>query len=142
MREKSNFSLLKNQTNVTGSRPYSEKEEKTMMTYREMLTAIVNGEINEEVVEKATERLERLDIENEKRKNRVSKKAAENAPIKEAILAVLTDEPKTATVVGGEVEISTQKASALLRQLVEAGSVVKTDVKVSGKGTQKGYTLA
>ena len=112
------------------------------MTYREMLTAIVNGEMNEEVVEKATERLEKLDAENEKRKNRVSKKAAENAPIKEAILAVLTDEPKTATVVGGEVEISTQKASALLRQLVEAGSVIKTDVKVAGKGTQKGYTLA
>ena len=43
-----------------------------MMTYREMLTAIVNGEINEDVVEKATERLERLDAENEKRKNRVS----------------------------------------------------------------------
>ena len=112
------------------------------MTYREMLTAIVNGELNEDVVEKAHERLERLDAENEKRKNRVSKKAAENEPIKEAILGVLGAEPKTATEVGGEVEISTQKASALLRQLVEAGSVVKTDVKVKGKGVQKGYTLA
>lgn len=127
---------------MTGSRPYSEKEEKTMMTYREMLTAIVNGEMNEDVIEKATERLERLDVENEKRKNRVSKKAAENEPIKASILEVLGEEPKTATVVGGEVGISTQKASALLRQLVESGSVVKTDVKVSGKGTQKGYTLA
>ena len=113
-----------------------------MMTYREMLTAIVNGEINEDVVEKATERLERLDAENEKRKNRVSKKALENAPILEAIEAVLTDEPKTASVIGTEVEISTQKASALLRKLVEAGKAIKTDVKVTGKGTQKGYTKA
>ena len=111
------------------------------MTYREMLEKVIANDINDEVIEKATERLERLDAENEKRKNRVSKKAAENEPIKAAILGVLGAEPKTASVIGGEVEISTQKASALLRQLVEAGSVAKTDVKVTGKGTQKGYTL-
>ena len=111
------------------------------MTYREMLEKVIANDINDEVIEKATERLERLDVENEKRKNRVSKKAAENEPVKEAILAVLGAEPKTASVIGAEVEISTQKASALLRQLVEAGSVAKTDVKVTGKGTQKGYTL-
>lgn len=109
------------------------------MTYREMLTSIVNGTINEEVIEKATERLEKLDAENEKRKNRVSKKALENEPVKARILEVLGEEPKTATEIGSEVEISTQKASALLRQLVEDGKVEKTDVKVKGKGTQKGY---
>ena len=106
-----------------------------------MLEKVIANDINDEVIEKATERLEKLDAENEKRKNRVSKKAAENEPIKAAILGVLGAEPKTASVIGGEVEISTQKASALLRQLVEAGSVAKTDVKVTGKGTQKGYTL-
>ena len=111
------------------------------MTYREMLEKVIANDINDEVIEKATERLEKLDAENEKRKNRVSKKAAENEPIKAAILGVLGAEPKTASVIGGEVEISTQKASALLRQLVEAGSVAKTDIKVTGKGTQKGYTL-
>lgn len=113
-----------------------------MMTYRDMLEKVAAGIVNEEVIEKANERLEKLDETNRKRKDAVSKKALENAPIKEAIVAVLTDEPKTATVIGEEVEISTQKASALLRQLVEAGKANKTDVKVSGKGTQKGYTLA
>lgn len=111
------------------------------MTYREMLTSIVNGTINDEVMEKAAERLEKLDAENEKRKNRVSKKALENEPVKEAILAVLGEEPKTATEIGSEVEISTQKASALLRQLVNDGKVEKTDVKVKGKGVQKGYFI-
>lgn len=113
-----------------------------MMTYKEMLTAIVNGEINEDVIAKAAERIEKLDETNEKRKNRVSKKAQENEPIKEAIVAVLGEEPKTATEIGAEVGVSTQKASALLRQIVEAGNAVKTDVKVKGKGTQKGYTAA
>ena len=111
------------------------------MTYREMLNAIVNGEMNDEVVAKAQERIEALDRENEKRKNRVSKKALENAPIMDAIAEVLTDEPKTATEIGAAVEISTQKASALLRKLVADGRANKQDVKVKGKGTQKGYTL-
>lgn len=111
------------------------------MTRRDFLEAVVSGTINDEVIEKANEMLVKLDAENEKRRNRVSKKALENEPIKEAILGVLGDEPKTATEIGGEVEISTQKASALLRQLVEVGKANKVDVKVKGKGTQKGYTL-
>ena len=111
------------------------------MTRREFLEVVKSGEINDEVVAKAGEMLEKLDAENEKRRNRVSKKALENEPIKERIVEVLGDEPKTATEIGAEVEISTQKASALLRQLVEAGKANKVDVKVKGKGTQKGSTL-
>lgn len=111
------------------------------MTRREFLEVVKSGEINDEVIAKADEMLEKLDAENEKRRNRVSKKALENEPIKERIVEVLGDEPKTATEIGAEVEISTQKASALLRQLVEAGKANKVDVKVKGKGTQKGYTL-
>ena len=111
------------------------------MTKRDFYVFVSEGTINDEVIEKANELIEKLDAENEKRKNRVSKKALENEPIKDAIVAVLTSEPKTATVIGEEVEISTQKASALLRQLVEAGKANKVDVKVKGKGVQKGYTL-
>lgn len=106
-----------------------------------MLEKVIANDVTDEVIEKATERLEKLDAENEKRKNRVSKKALENEPVKEAILGVLGEEPKTATEIGSEVEISTQKASALLRQLVNDGKVEKTDVKVKGKGVQKGYFI-
>ena len=111
------------------------------MTKRDFYVFVSEGTINDEVIEKANELIEKMDAENEKRKNRVSKKALENEPIKETILGVLTDEPKTATVIGEEVSISTQKASALLRQLVSEGRVEKTDIKVTGKGVQKGYTL-
>ena len=58
-------------------------------------------------------------------------------PSKEAIAKVLTDEPKLAAAIAEEVGISTQKASALLRQM----EIKVTDVKVKGKGTQKGYSL-
>ena len=67
------------------------------MTNREMLTAIVNGEVTEEVVAKATEEIAKLDARNAARKDKPSKKALENAPIIESIKNLLTDEPMRAS---------------------------------------------
>ena len=36
--------------------------------------------------------------------------------------------------------MSVQKASGLLRRLVEDGKAEKTDIKIKGKGSQKAYT--
>lgn len=112
------------------------------MTKREFYTAIMNGEIDERVKLFASEELEKMDAANEKRRNTLSKKAQENLPLLQKITdEILTDEPKTATDVAAVLEVSVQKASGLLRRLVEEGKAVKVDVKIKGKGTQKGYTL-
>lgn len=113
------------------------------MTNREFLTAIANGTINDEVIAHATASIEKLDAANLARKNKPSKKALENAPIIEQIVnEVLTvDTPMTAGQVAEAVGISTQKASALLRSIVAAGTAVATDVKLAGKGTCKAYSL-
>lgn len=112
------------------------------MTKREFYTAIVNGEIDEQVKEFAAAELEKLDAANEKRRNTMSKKAQENLPLMEKIMdEILGEEPKTATDVSKVLEVSVQKASGLLRRLVEEGRAEKVDVKIKGKGTQKGYTL-
>lgn len=112
------------------------------MTKREFYTAIMNGEIDEQVKLFASEELEKMDAANEKRRNTLSKKAQENQPLLRLITdEILGDEPKTATDVAAVLEVSVQKASGLLRRLVEDGKAVKVDVKIKGKGTQKGYTL-
>lgn len=114
------------------------------MTKREFYTAIMNGEIDEQVKLFASEELEKMDAANEKRRNTLSKKAQENLPLLQQITdEILTEEPKTATDVAAVLEVSVQKASGLLRRLVEEGKAVKVDVKIKGKGkgTQKGYTL-
>lgn len=112
------------------------------MTKREFYTAIMNGEIDEQVKLFASTELEKLDAANEKRRNTLSKKAQENLPLLQQITdEILTDEPKTATDVAAVLEVSVQKASGLLRRLVEEGKAVKVDVKIKGKGTQKGYIL-
>ena len=109
------------------------------MTRREMFEAIVNGNVTEEVVAMAQSELVKMDERNEKRKNAPSKTAIANEPIKAQIVEILTHEPLTASEVANAVGISTQKASALLRQIE---GLTVTEVKVKGKGKVKGYALA
>ena len=111
------------------------------MTNREFFTNIINGTINEEVIAHATTALEKMDTAIANRKNKPSKTALANAPILEAITGRLTAEAQTASEIGAALEISTQKASSLLRQLVASGVAVSTEVK-GPKGVVKAYTLA
>lgn len=107
------------------------------MTKREFLNEVITNVEREDLVEFATVELEKMDARNAARKDKPSKKSLENAPIIEAIKGVLTDEPQTASDIAGKVEISTQKASALLRQI---GGLTVTEVKTK-KGKVKGYSL-
>ena len=115
------------------------------MTKRELYNAILAGEITDEVLAGIQAELDKLDHTNEVRAAKAAEKRvekeAEKAPIREAVLAVITDEPKTASDLIAEagVEIKPQAIPALLKGLVEAGTVAKVDVKVKGKGTQRGY---
>lgn len=110
------------------------------MTKREFYNAIANGQMNDEVKATAEEYIAKMDEANEKRKHTLSKKQEENEAVKVEILDHLDTEPKTATTIGELVGISTQKASALLRQLVNDDKATVTEVKITGKGKQKAYT--
>ena len=114
------------------------------MTKREFLTAIVAIEgIDAELTAFAEAEIEKMDAANAKRKSKNSEKHVENAALAQKIVAeFLGEEPKTATEIAAAYEISTQKASALMRMPEIAESIVKTDVKVKGKGSVKGYTKA
>ena len=118
------------------------------MTNREFYTAIVTANINDELTAFAEAAIEKLDVTNGKRREASAKKAAEKeatrAPIREAIMGAMTKEPKTATTLIAEagVEIKPQAIPSLLKALVEDGTLVKSQVKVTGKGKQVGYALA
>lgn len=111
------------------------------MTKRDFMTMVMNGVVNDEVMEFAKSEIDRLDAVNEKRRNTISKKALENIPLMDRIYnEILCEEAKTATDVAEVMEISVQKASSLLRKMVEDGRATKTEVKIPKKGVQKGYT--
>lgn len=118
------------------------------MTQREFYEKVITANVDDELTAFATAGIEKLDHTNTLRKEAAAKKAvekeAERAPIREAIVAVITKEPKTASTLIAEagVEIKPQAIPSLLKGLVEDGTIVKSDVKVTGKGTQKGYSIA
>lgn len=114
------------------------------MTNREFLTAIINIEnIAEDIKAEAEAKLAKLDATNEARKNKPSKAAIENAPLMDQIAnEILGTEAVTAASVAETMGVSVQKANSLLRGLVADGRAVASDVKVPGRGTCKGYTLA
>jgi hypothetical protein len=117
------------------------------MTKREMLVAIVNGEMNEEVVAKAQELIEAMDSENTKRKGKADEKRAEKlaaeAKLVDAIVEFLGDEFVTASdICEAFEEIGTpQKATVLVKRAVEDGRAVVEKVK-GAKGKVNGYKRA
>ena len=119
------------------------------MTKREFFTLIKNNAIfndadmAQEVHDFCDAAIATLDNTNAKRKDKPSKTAIANEPIKKAIAEFLNGKEFTvASEIGKGCEITTNKASALCRQMVEASVLVVTDVKVKGKGVQKAYKLA
>ena len=118
------------------------------MTKREFLNeviAVIDGtsEVNVlELKEFAKAEIVKLDERNASRSSKPTKAQIENEPIKEKILEVLsTGERMVASAIAEKVEISTQKASALCRQLVESQKLKVEEVKIPKKGKQKAYSI-
>lgn len=121
------------------------------MTNREFYTAISNGEMNDELMAKATELIEKMNEANAKRAQKVleKKQAAEDekAPIREALLNAMGDEGMTASqlieAAGLTDEVKVASVPSLLKPFVLDGTVEKVDIKVEGKkGPQRGYVKA
>lgn len=114
------------------------------MTEREFLTKVIaiNG-ISKELSDYATESIAKLDARNDKRKNTQTKAQKENEGVMTAIVDHLTTNGSdVASSIGTALGISTQKASALCKLLVDSGKLTVADVKVKGKGTVKQYSVA
>ena len=113
------------------------------ITSREVLTLIVNGVSNETTVGWATEMLAKMDEKNSKRKNTKSKEQIANEGVMDSIVAYIkTNGSQVASALGTALGISTQKASALCKILVDGGELTVADKKVKGKGSVKEYSLA
>ena len=119
------------------------------MTIREFYTAISNGEMNDELMAKATELIEKMNETNAKRAQKVleKKQAAEDekAPIRKALLDVMGDEGMTASqlIEAAGLDIKVASVPSLLKPFVLDGTVEKVDVMVEGKkSAQRGYVKA
>lgn len=112
------------------------------MTRRERLEMVIANNITEELIEECKVELEKLNASNASRKPTAHQ--VENVKIGEDILTILTDEPKFVedVLAGLDGELTRQRVSGILTNLVKDGKVHSEDVKVKGKGKRKAYTLA
>lgn len=113
------------------------------MTNKDFFSAIINANLSEEITGKAQAMLDQLTKERAAAAKRVnSKRAEENAPIVEAILAHLKANPMALTAdIAAAIGATTPKVSSLLTTLTNEGKVESSDVKIKGKGTRKAWTL-
>ena len=115
------------------------------MTKREFYENIINGTVTDEVIATAKDFLAKMDAAQASRSSSANAKRAEiNKPILDGMLAFFegNDGIHTAAEVSTALEISVQKASALLRQMVASGLLTVEDVNVPKRGKQKGYKRA
>jgi hypothetical protein len=112
-------------------------------TNREVLNLIVNGTANDITKSWAQEMLAKLDERNEKRKNTKTKEQIANEGTMTAIVDYIkANGSQVASALGVALGISTQKASALCKILVDGGELTVADKKIKGKGSVKEYSLA
>ena len=119
--------------------------------YVNAISALQGNEIDcstDELIQMLTERLEKHDAQNEKRKSADRKPSAKelaareyDAKLMEALQEILTDEFQLRTVFAEALDITPSKASVLLNKMVAAGTVEKGEIK-GEKGKQVGYKRA
>jgi len=113
------------------------------MTRRQRLEAVINGEITEELIAECKEELKKLDVASAKalEKARSTDHYNENKVLEEKIVEVLTEEPIQVEDLMEKlgVELTRQRLTAICTNLIKAGRINSTDVKVKGKGKRKAY---
>lgn len=117
----------------------SKTRKGSIMTQKEFFNSIILGDvITEEMRTQAADELAKIEVRAEKRKTTRNSK---NDGLKEAILACFVgDTPMTGKEVATALEITPQKANAILKQMTEDGSLVVSQV-ANGKRLINSYTL-
>ena len=112
------------------------------MTQRNFYENVIVANLSDEMTEFAQSMISKLDKKNETRRTTKSKAQIANDGIKVEILnSMNVNTIYTAGIIATDFEISTQKASALLKQLAENGTLEIIEGYKTSKGKVKGYKL-
>ena len=100
------------------------------ITDRDRFTKI--AEVIPEYAEWANKKIAQMDARNEKRKSadkKPTKAQKEAAALEAPILELLTEDGVQVKTIAEALDVNTQKVTPILKRLVEAGKVVKTEGK-------------
>jgi ribosomal protein S24E len=119
------------------------------MTQREFFNAVIAANISTEMNDYAQELIDKLDRKNESRKNSTSPKQKANADFKTEIYNYMAETPNRAFTAKEladkyntpENPITTQRISALMKQMVDTGAVTVFRAKDSKKNMVNWYQV-
>lgn len=111
-------------------------------TARMALTDLINGKNPDKVKAWALNEIAKLDKKNAKRKTAEGEIKADNKPIAEAIVKALEGGQMLSTDLAKFIGQTTQKTNGVAGEMVKNGTLVKTKIKVKGKGELTAYSLA
>lgn len=120
------------------------------MTMRMFLQAVIANEITDNIIAYAENEIKKLDEKNDKKRKTKSKNQKANDELKEMILDFMAEDttytcPEIVKYLNDSLEtteenaLSTQKISALMRQLAENNLVSVIEKVKTSKGKVKGY---
>ena len=112
------------------------------MTKREFYSAIINNAVTSDFIAMAENELKEMTEKSAKLKAKNEEKNASGFTAIREFFAGHGEGQALTSEVAEATDMTTSKASALLRKMAEAGELVQEDVKVSGKGVRKAYRLA
>lgn len=108
-----------------------------------MQAIIESAGVAQDLKDYAQQEINKLDDHNKARSSKPTAKQKENEKVKEAILAALSDDkPEVASVIAERIGQTTQKVSALCRQMVEAKKLEEMEVKIPKVGKRRAFKIA
>jgi predicted HTH transcriptional regulator len=110
----------------------------TFKTNREFFNAIVNGtEITTDMVDFAKSAIEKMDSKNKNRRETMTKEQEANEVMKSDILTYMKENGRqSAKSLADYFEVSTQKISALMKQLADNGKITTVRDKFEGSSSR------
>ena len=112
------------------------------MTKKEFYSAIINNAVTSDVIAMAENELKAMTEKSAKLKAKNEEKNAAGFTAIREFFAGHGDGQALTSEVAEFTDMTTSKASALLRKMAESGELIQEEVKISGKGTRKAYRLA
>ena len=109
-------------------------------TYLNAVLALPN--LSDELKEETNARLDKMNAKNEKRKTTQTKTQKENEPIAKAIVEALANGGMLGLDLATAIGQTPNKTNGVAGNLVKEGVLIKTKVKVKGKGDMAHYELA
>jgi hypothetical protein len=113
------------------------------MTRKEANTIAIEllKDLNPEVAQHFVEENQKIDAANAKKAAKAAEKAVEDAPLYEALLDALTEDPQSSTDLFNQVSgiSSPQKANYMLRKLASDNKCAVTPLKVKGGRSIQGF---